>query len=168
MDATGDRIADPWGERTPYEPGTAWATRTGIRLREGVGEDEVERWVPSVSQPHSNGDGRDIAVRDGRIAGVRGRAVDRVGRGRPGPKDRYGRQAGASPDRVTRPMVREAGRLVECDGEHAMSRVVARTPSPRTTCPGRCSSRPHRPPATTTMIKNLSSQLLITVGVGKG
>jgi hypothetical protein len=38
----------------------------------------------------SNGDGIDIAVRDGRIAGVRGRPQDRVNHGRLDPKDRYG------------------------------------------------------------------------------
>jgi len=36
---------------------------------------------------HSNGDAMDVAVRDGRIAGVRGRAADRVNRGRLDPKD---------------------------------------------------------------------------------
>ena len=35
----------------------------------------VDDWVPSASVLHSNGDGIDIAVRDGRIAGVRGRAA---------------------------------------------------------------------------------------------
>ena len=61
---------------------------------------------------HSNGDGIDIAVRDGRIAGVRGRARDRVNRGRLDPKDRYGWQANHAGDRLTRPLVREGGRLV--------------------------------------------------------
>ena len=44
--------------------------------------DEVERWVPTASVPHSNGDGLDIAVKGGRMVGVRGRAVDRVNHGR--------------------------------------------------------------------------------------
>ena len=48
----------------------------------------------------------DIAVRDGRIVGVRGRAVDRVNRGRLDPKDLFGWQANNSPDRLTRPLVR--------------------------------------------------------------
>ena len=127
MDVTGDRIGDPWGARTPYEPGTAWAARTDTHLAEGVTEDMVERWVPAASLLHSNGDAMDVAVRDGRMVGVRGRAVDRVNRGRLGPKDLYGWQAGASPDRLTRPLVREGGRLVECDWEHAMGQVVAST-----------------------------------------
>ncbi len=55
----------------------------------------------------------DIAVKDGRIVGVRGRAVDRVNRGRLGPKDLYGWQADNAPDRLTRPLVRDGGGLVE-------------------------------------------------------
>ncbi|MEW2403802.1 nitrate reductase [Streptomyces sp. NPDC046862] len=127
MNASVDRIAEPWGVRTPYEPGTAWPVRTDTHLREGVTEDEVERWVQSASLLHSDGDAMDIAVRDGRIVGVRGRAVDRVNRGRLGPKDLFGWQGGVSPDRLTRPLVREGGRLVESDWEHAMGRVVARS-----------------------------------------
>jgi predicted molibdopterin-dependent oxidoreductase YjgC len=68
-------------------------------------------------------------VCDGRIVGARGRAADRVNHGRLGPKDLFGWQAGASPDRLTRPLVREGGRLVECDWERAMDRVVARSRS---------------------------------------
>ncbi|WP_245923737.1 molybdopterin oxidoreductase family protein [Paractinoplanes atraurantiacus] len=69
----------------------------------------------------------DIAVKDGRIVGVRGRANDRVNRGRLDPKDLYGWQANNSADRLTRPLVRDGGRLVETDWETAMGRVVARS-----------------------------------------
>ncbi|GAA0643810.1 hypothetical protein GCM10009535_21450 [Streptomyces thermocarboxydovorans] len=89
--------------------------RTDSHLADGVTEDDVERWVRSASILHSNGDAMDIAVREGRIAGVRGRAGDRVNRGRLGPKDLYGWQANHSADRLTRPLVRENGRLVETD-----------------------------------------------------
>ena len=34
----------------------------------------MDRWVPAASLLHSNGDAMDIAVKDGRIVGVRGRA----------------------------------------------------------------------------------------------
>ena len=85
MDSSTDRIADPWGARTPYAPGAPWPARTDMHLAEGVAEEDVERWVRSASILHSNGDALDIAVRDGRIVGVRGRAVDRVNRGRLGP-----------------------------------------------------------------------------------
>ncbi|MFC8423356.1 molybdopterin-dependent oxidoreductase [Streptomyces sp. NPDC057236] len=81
----------------------------------------------SASILHSNGDALDIAVRDGRIVGVRGRAVDRVNRGRLGPKALHGRQADHSPDRPTRPLVRENGRPVESGRDTAMDRIAART-----------------------------------------
>jgi hypothetical protein len=85
-----DRIAEPWGTRTPYAAGGTWPTRVDSFLAEGVGEADVDRWVQSATIPHSNGDGLDIAVQDGRIVGVRGRAEDRVNHGRLGPKDLYG------------------------------------------------------------------------------
>lgn len=89
--------------------------------------DDVDRWVRAASLPHSDGDARDIAVRDGRIVGVRGRAADRVNRGRLGPNDLFGRQANASADRLTTPLVREGGRLLPCDRDTAMGRIVARS-----------------------------------------
>ncbi|MBY0395000.1 MAG: molybdopterin oxidoreductase family protein, partial [Thermoleophilia bacterium] len=96
-------------------------------MEEGLAEEDVERWAQSASILHSNGDALDIAVRDGRIAGVRGRAADRVNRGRLGPKDLYGWQANGARDRLTRPLVREGGRLVEADWDEAMDRVVRRS-----------------------------------------
>jgi anaerobic selenocysteine-containing dehydrogenase len=96
-------------------------------LQDGVDEQAVQRWVPSASVMHSNGDGLDIAVKDGRIVGVRGRADDRVNHGRLDPKDLFGWQANASADRLTTPLVRVNGRLVEADWDTAMQRVVERT-----------------------------------------
>jgi hypothetical protein len=81
-----DRIAEPWGSRTPYDAGEPWPTRVDRYLVDGLTEDEVDRWVQSATILHSNGDGLDIAVKDDRIVGVRGRAVDRVNRGRLGPR----------------------------------------------------------------------------------
>ncbi|WP_214415344.1 molybdopterin oxidoreductase family protein [Sphaerisporangium fuscum] len=121
-----DRIGDPWGTRTPYGPGEPWPTRVDTYLRPGVTPDEVDRWVQSATMLHSNGDGLDIAVKDGQIVGVRGRAEDRVNHGRLGPTDLYGWQANASPDRLVRPLVREGGRLVETDWDTAMDRVTGR------------------------------------------
>jgi ferredoxin-nitrate reductase len=118
-----DRISDPWGERTPYGPGEEWPVRVDEHLPAG----EPERWAQAASLLHSNGDAMDIAVLRGRIAGVRGRAGDRVNRGRLDPKDLYGWQANNSPDRLTRPLVRDGGRLVEADWDQAMSRVVDRS-----------------------------------------
>jgi len=122
-----DRIENPWGERTPYGPGERWPTRVDTHLADGLAESGVDRWVRSASILHSNGDAMDIAVKDGRIAGVRGRATDRVNHGRLDPKDLYGWQANNSPDRLTRPLVRDGGRLVESDWDTAMGRVVARS-----------------------------------------
>ncbi|MEV4255218.1 nitrate reductase [Spirillospora sp. NPDC049652] len=121
-----DAIAEPWGTRTPYGPGGTWPVRVDTHLADGVTEDEVDRWVRAASMLHSNGDAMDIAVRDGRIVGVRGRADDRVNRGRLDPKDLFGWQAGASPDRLTRPLVRVDGELVETDWDTAMDRVAGR------------------------------------------
>ncbi|GAA2202162.1 nitrate reductase [Sinomonas flava] len=122
-----DRIAEPWGTRTPYGPGEQWPQRTDIHLQEGLSAEDVDRWVQSASILHSNGDAMDIAVKDDRIVGVRGREADRVNHGRLGVKDLYGWQANASPDRLTRPLVREGGRLVETDWDTAMGRIVERT-----------------------------------------
>lgn len=120
-----DAIAEPWGERTPFGPGEPWPVRVDIHLADGIDEADVERWVPTASLLHSNGDAMDIAVVGGRMVGVRGRADDRVNRGRLGPKDLYGWQANASPDRLTRPLIRRGGVLVETDWDTAMGRVVA-------------------------------------------
>jgi anaerobic selenocysteine-containing dehydrogenase len=96
-------------------------------LAEGLSAADVDSWIQTASLLHSNGDAMDIAVKDGRIVGVRGRAVDRVNHGRLGVKDLYGWQANSSPDRLTRPLIREGGRLVETDWDTAMNRIVQRT-----------------------------------------
>jgi anaerobic selenocysteine-containing dehydrogenase len=122
-----DRIADPWGPETPYARGTAWPVRVDTYLQDGLADEDVDRWVPTASILHSNGDALDIAVRDERIVGVRGRADSRVNHGRLGPKDLFGWQANASPDRLTRPLVRRDGELVETDWDTAMGVMVDRS-----------------------------------------
>jgi anaerobic selenocysteine-containing dehydrogenase len=139
-----DRIADPWGPRTPFAPpadpdqaeGPHWPVRVDQHLAEGVEPHAVDRWVQSASILHSNGDGLDIAVKDGRIVGVRGRANDRVNRGRVDPKDLFGWQANGSEDRLTRPLVRVDGELVETDWDTAMGRLVQRSKELLATGPG--------------------------------
>src|SRR4051812_21745935 len=121
------RIKEPWGERTPYAAGEEWPARVDVQLAAGLTEDDVDRWVPSASLLHSNGDAMDIAVKDGAIVGVRGRAEDRVNHGRLGPKDLYGWQANGSPDRLTRPLMRRDGDLVESDWDIAMDTIVQRS-----------------------------------------
>ncbi|MFD4995025.1 molybdopterin oxidoreductase family protein [Streptomyces buecherae] len=121
-----DRIAQPWGERTPYDRGGTWPVRVDAYLEPGMTADAVERWVPTASILHSNGDALDVAVAGDRIVGVRGRAGDRVNHGRLGPKDLFGWQANHSRDRLTTPLVRGGDRLVPCDWDTAMERIVAR------------------------------------------
>ncbi len=122
-----DRIANPWGERTPYGQGKDWPIRVDQFLEDGISEEEVDRWVQTASILHSNGDAYDMAVKDGRIVGVRGRGVDRVNKGRLDPKDLFGWQANNSPDRLTRPLVRKNGELVETSWDEAMDAIVQRS-----------------------------------------
>jgi anaerobic selenocysteine-containing dehydrogenase len=125
--ARADRIRDPWGARTAYGRGEQWPARVDVCLAAGVSDADVERWVQSASVLHSNGDALDIAVKDGRIVGVRGRADDRVNLGRLDLKDLYGWQAIGAADRLRSPLVRDGDRLVETDWDTAMGRIVDRS-----------------------------------------
>src|SRR4051794_16697478 len=78
---TRDSIADVWGPRTPY----FGEDQFPVRVDENTHE-EPERWVQSCCTLCSNGCALDVGVKGGRIVGVRGRAEDRVNRGRLGPK----------------------------------------------------------------------------------
>jgi anaerobic selenocysteine-containing dehydrogenase len=122
-----DRIADPWGARTPHGRGERWPARADRYLQDGIAEHEVDAWVQSACILCSNGCGMDIAVKDGRMVGVRGRVEDRVNHGRLGPKGLFGWQANHSADRLTRPLVRRGGKLVESDWDTAMGMVVRRS-----------------------------------------
>jgi anaerobic selenocysteine-containing dehydrogenase len=59
------------------------------------------------------------------MVGVRGRAMDRINRGRLGPKGLYASWQWSDQDRLTRPLVRRNGELVEASWEEAMDRIVA-------------------------------------------
>ena len=123
-----DRIADIWGERTPFARGEHWPVRVDQKLADGVLETDIDRWVQSACVLCSNGCACDIAVKDERMVGIRGRAVDRVNHGRLGPKGLFGSIPGLnSRERLTRPMIRIDGRLVETDWDTAMSRIVERS-----------------------------------------
>ena len=69
----GDRIAHPWGARTPYGVGQAWPVRVDEQVGGEAGRPggpvEVERWVQSACVLCSNGCGLDIGVAGGRIVG---------------------------------------------------------------------------------------------------
>ena len=122
-----DRIAYPWGERTPFGRDEEWPVRVDTYLEDGVSEDDVDAWVQTASILHSNGDAFDVAVKDGRMVGVRGRAVDRVNKGRVDPKDLFGWQANLSEDRLTRPLIRKDGELVEASWDEAFDLIVGKS-----------------------------------------
>ncbi|MEV7873930.1 nitrate reductase [Microbacterium sp. NPDC089188] len=123
-----DRIEHIWGTRTPFAQGERWPVRVDLKLADGLTEDDVDRWVQSACVLCSNGCGTDIAVKDGRMVGVRGRPMDIVNHGRLGPKGLFGSWQGmTSPDRLTRPLIRVDGELVETDWDTAMTRIVERS-----------------------------------------
>src|SRR4051794_21300852 len=121
---TRDAISDVWGPRTPHAGSAAipWPVRVDQRLT-----DEPDHWVHSVCVLCSTGCGMDVAVKDGRMVGVRGRAEDRVNHGRLGPKGLYGWEANQSADRLTRPLIRRNGNLEEATWDEAMRVIVERS-----------------------------------------
>ena len=121
-----DRIADIWGVRTPHAAGDDWPVRVDRYLEPGVPEREV-RWVQSACVLCSNGCGMDIGVYEGRIVGVRGRAVDRANHGRLGPKGLFGWQANNAADRLTQPLVRRSGKLEPASWDEALDLVAERS-----------------------------------------
>ena len=64
------------------------------------------------------------------MVGIRGRAGDLVNHGRLGPKGLFASWQGVShQDRLRRPLIRENGKLVECDWDTAMNRITERSKS---------------------------------------
>src|SRR5215218_3772546 len=120
MQEISNRIEDIWGKRTPYYGD--WPERIDQRTLA-----EPERWVQSACVLCSNGCALDIGVKEGRIVGVRGRAADATNRGRLGPKGLHGWEANHSPDRLTRPLIREGGRMREAGWDEAMGLLVRRS-----------------------------------------
>ncbi|QMU30614.1 molybdopterin oxidoreductase family protein [Adhaeribacter radiodurans] len=121
MKQTRDSIEDIWGERTPY-----YHTQWPVRVDEQISE-EPDHWVQSACVLCSTGCGMDIGVKNGKIVGVRGRAVDAVNRGRLGPKGLHGWVANESKDRLTKPLIRKNGKLEETTWEEAMNLIVERS-----------------------------------------
>jgi anaerobic selenocysteine-containing dehydrogenase len=120
-----ERIGDDiWGERTPYSAGESWPVRVDLHLVNGLTVDDVDSWVPSACLLCSNGCGLDIAVKDGRMVGVRGRAEDRINHGRLGPKGLYGWQ-GQLHDRLTRPLIRNGKGFIEASWDEAMDLITS-------------------------------------------
>jgi anaerobic selenocysteine-containing dehydrogenase len=122
-----DRIADIWGQRTPFARGERWPVRVDLHLAEGVAEADVDRWVQAACTLCSNGCACDIAVKDGAMVGVRGRHQDTVNHGRLGPKGLFGWQGMQGRDRLTTPLIRRDGELVPTDWDTAMGVLVERS-----------------------------------------
>jgi ferredoxin-nitrate reductase len=120
MEQSRDSIKNIWGERTPHYGD--WPVRVDQRT-----EVEPDKWVQSACVLCSNGCGMDIGVKDGRIVGVRGRAVDAVNHGRLGPKGLHGWVANNSKDRLTKPMIRKDGKLQEASWNEAMNLIVQKS-----------------------------------------
>jgi ferredoxin-nitrate reductase len=120
VDQTRDAIEDIWGQRTPHE-GRDWPSREDARV-----SGTADAWIQSACVLCSAGCALDIGVREGRIVGVRGRTVDRVNRGRLGPKGLHGWEANASRDRLTTPLINHAGRREAASWDEAMSLIVKR------------------------------------------
>ncbi|WP_431219388.1 molybdopterin oxidoreductase family protein [Leifsonia xyli] len=122
------RIEDVWGARTPYPRGGQWPERVDQALEAGLTEADVDTWVRSACVLCSNGCGCDIAVKDGRMVGIRGRADDHINHGRLGPKGLYASWEGMrGRDRLTHPLVRRDGELVQATWDEAMDAIVQRS-----------------------------------------
>src|SRR4051812_22517303 len=113
-------VSDIWGPGTPHFQ--QWPARIDQTTKA-----DPERWVQSTCLLCSTGCALDVGVKDGRIVGVRGREVDRVNRGRLGPKGLLGWAANNSPDRLTTPLVRDDDALREATWPEAMNRIVRQT-----------------------------------------
>jgi ferredoxin-nitrate reductase len=120
MQQSRDSIKDIWGERTPYKG--EWPVRVDEQT-----EETPDKWVQSACVLCSNGCGMDIGVKDGKIVGVRGRAVDAVNHGRLGPKGMNGWVANNSKDRLTKPLIKKNGKLVEATWDEAMDLMVKKS-----------------------------------------
>ncbi|MGO4534700.1 molybdopterin oxidoreductase family protein [Leifsonia sp. 2MCAF36] len=122
------RIEDVWGVRTPFARGEHWPERADHALEADLTEADVDTWVRSACVLCSNGCGCDIAVKDGRMVGIRGRTDDPINRGRLGPKGLYASWQGMrGRDRLTHPLIRRDGELVRATWDEAMEAIVRRS-----------------------------------------
>lgn len=117
-----DSIKRVWGPRKPFAGSGNWPERVDQNL-----VDTPDRWIQSTCVLCSTGCAMDIGVKDGRIVGVRGRAVDRVNRGRLGPKGLHGWAANHSEDRLQQPLIRRGNTLEPASWNEAMDLVVQKT-----------------------------------------
>jgi ferredoxin-nitrate reductase len=122
------RIDDIWGARTGFARGDHWPDRIDVALEAGLTEGQVDAWVRSACVLCSNGCGCDIAVKDGRMVGIRGRADDPINHGRLGPKGLYASWQGLrGRERLSQPLIRRDGELVPASWDEAMDAIVQRS-----------------------------------------
>ncbi|WP_240377489.1 molybdopterin oxidoreductase family protein [Bacillus piscicola] len=89
------------------------------------GKDGIDKWVHSTCNLCSIGCGCEIAVKDGKIAGVRGNKDHSINLGRLDPKAEYQWQPNNSPDRLLQPLIRnDQGKLEKATWEEAMDLMV--------------------------------------------
>ncbi|GAA5947777.1 hypothetical protein JCM3775_003872 [Rhodotorula graminis] len=114
-----------WGDRQPFHgDDKPWDVRVDTVLTEP--EDQVKNWVQSFCVLCSNGCAVDVAVKDGELVGMKGRAVDRINKGRLGPKGMYGWVSMKAEDRLKTPQIRnvETGQLEPATWDEALSLMV--------------------------------------------
>ncbi|KAF8857910.1 hypothetical protein BDZ45DRAFT_704998 [Acephala macrosclerotiorum] len=73
---------------------------------------------------NSNGCGMDIGVKDGKMVRVRGHAVDRVNKGRLGPRGMPGWVSNAHKNRLKYPLIRKNGKLERASWDKAMNLMI--------------------------------------------
>ncbi|GAA5964111.1 hypothetical protein JCM8115_005345 [Rhodotorula mucilaginosa] len=117
-----------WGERQPFHgDDKAWEPRVDSCYVEPP--ESIESWVQSACVLCSNGCAMDVGVKDGKVVAVKGRADDRVNKGRLGPKGMYGWVSMRAEDRLTKPLIRnkETGNLEPATWDEAMDLIVKKS-----------------------------------------
>ncbi|GAA6032618.1 hypothetical protein JCM8097_004841 [Rhodosporidiobolus ruineniae] len=117
-----------FGSRQPFHGDEkAWEPRVDYVLLEP--EEKVEKWVQSACVLCSNGCAIDVGVKDGQVVGIKGRAVDRVNKGRLGPKGMYGWTSMKAKDRLKTPLIRskETGQLEPATWDEALGLIVKKS-----------------------------------------
>ncbi|MGY4690911.1 molybdopterin oxidoreductase family protein [Salibacterium sp. K-3] len=86
---------------------------------------EVEKWVHSTCNLCSIGCGCDIAVKDGKIVGIKGKKEDSINLGRLDPKAQYQWEPNNHEDRLLHPFIRnQEGNLEKASWDEAMNYIV--------------------------------------------
>ncbi|KAJ9093048.1 hypothetical protein QFC21_006539 [Naganishia friedmannii] len=120
---TRDPIEDVWGPRMGYHGEGNWPIRVDEHIHE-----PVDHWVQSACVMCSNGCGADIGVsKDDKIVGIRGRAVDRINKGRLGPKGMCSWEYNGHQDRLLYPQIRKNGKLERATWDEAMGLIVSKS-----------------------------------------